>query len=74
LKGFGDDVIQTFEAHMTKETHLSSLDALDCPACSHVMHIDTNTEGIFVFKCRSCGHLIDKMPPSAHTGDSKKAA
>ncbi|MCB0364191.1 MAG: adenylate/guanylate cyclase domain-containing protein [Bdellovibrionaceae bacterium] len=74
LKGFGDDVIQTFEVHSASESHLSSLDALDCPSCNHVMHIDTNNDGIFVFKCRSCGHSIDKMPPSAYTNDSKKAA
>lgn len=72
LKGFGDDVIQAYEVRLAKDASLSALDVLDCPKCSHVLHIDTNSSGIFVFRCRNCGTTLDKLPPSA--AETKKAA
>ena len=74
LKGFGEDVIQTFEVHLSQETQVSTVDAFDCPHCNHVMHIETNSAGIFVFKCRSCGHALDNLTPADNSTDLKKAS
>lgn len=57
LKGFEDDLIKTFSITKVQMDNLKIKDELDCPECGKAMHLGNNDQGIYVFKCRSCGYV-----------------
>lgn len=57
LKGFESDIIHTFAVGSAVESS-SAHDNIDCRICQNgLMYLDSDERGIFVMKCRSCGHI-----------------
>lgn len=65
LKGFEEDLIKCYSVtgySIQSEKH--SDHSIDCPACnSGTLFLDSNEKGLFVFRCRSCGHILDSLDP-----------
>lgn len=62
LKGFDGESIKTFRIIGGKRALPVNIDALDCPSCNAgILYLDTNENGIFVFRCRSCGHMVENL-------------
>lgn len=56
LKGFESDIIRCYRVKdMVAPGETEGLH--ECPTCSTIMYLDTDPNGIFIFKCRSCGAI-----------------
>ena len=61
LKGFESDIIKVFEVNSSSDLTPTADDIFECPQCKSIMHIDRDKSGIFVFKCRNCNYVIEKI-------------
>lgn len=64
FKGFEQDVIKVYAIKAMKEKS-AHLDTPECPSCGTIMYLETNADGIFDFKCRSCGSASSSDPKAA---------
>jgi len=67
LKGFEQDLIKTYsiKGHKGKAANVHH-DSPECTKCGSLMFLDTGADGIYVFKCRSCGTVAgDSSTPQA---------
>jgi class 3 adenylate cyclase len=61
FKGFEEDLIKVYAVTAVKDAKSSvPFDAPECEKCGTVMFLDTTPQGIYTFKCRSCGHVLDE--------------
>lgn len=65
LKGFESDAIRAFELSHCVQTQEMSFDVSYCPEGHGVLHLETDSQGVYVFKCRSCDFVIDQFPVTA---------
>ncbi len=57
LKGFESDMIRVYSVDPAFDDS-SAVESTDCPVCSTgMLFLDTDEKGIFVLKCRECGHI-----------------
>lgn len=72
IKGFEDDTHYVFELQQAPLTRKEmSTSSAHCPTCpDSVLYLDTNLQGHFVMKCRSCGYEASDtpVPTTAATG------
>ncbi len=59
LKGFENDIIKLYKASY-KDSASKAKGELDCPECDDgILYVDQDTKGIYILKCRSCGHICE---------------
>lgn len=66
LKGFESDTIKAFEIVESESLEDLKFETSDCPNCGSIMHIDTNSSGIYLLRCRACGHEMGQIPLKDH--------
>jgi adenylate cyclase len=56
LKGFEQDLIKAHEVELVQKSDDVAMSSgiEECPNCKRVMHLDVDTKGIYVFRCREC--------------------
>jgi hypothetical protein len=78
LKGFEQPVVM-FEIQ-EPESSEGPLDIEICPSGHGVLHLDVTSEGIHVFKCRTCGYTLDQLggkpvePSGVHRNQLRRRA
>jgi adenylate cyclase len=65
LKGFESDLIRCYELVESKRLPATGTSIETCPYGHGVLHLDTDGQGIYVFKCRACGHSPGSATPAA---------
>ena len=58
LKGFERDIIKAYRVLGVKDVATTPFDTVNCPKCTTLMHLDTNSQGIYEFICRNCGAVL----------------
>lgn len=66
LKGFESEIINVFEIiEQDKSNTTVSSETPECPRCNTILYVETNAQGIYIFKCRACDYVEgDAVMPS----------
>ena len=64
LKGFNDDMIHVYKVNGLKESMVIKPGHNDCPKCSSMMSLETNSKGQFILQCKACGTEAEPAIPS----------
>lgn len=61
LKGFEQDIINVFTVTSSERDELSNHNIPSCPQGHGILHLETNSNGIYVLKCRTCGIVAEPL-------------
>lgn len=74
LKGFHDDIIHTYEVKGSKTEAISAAGQTECPSCGHLLTLETDENGHFVFMCKSCCSVLDSSSLNTASNSEKPAS